>query len=66
MKIQRLSSVAAVILAAFSISALAQDKAAEAPAMTAVEKEAAKKNGGHIAKCGRLCNQIQTPTEDWL
>lgn len=43
MKTQCLSSIAAVILAAFSIPALAQTAAAEAPPMTAVEKEAAKK-----------------------
>lgn len=43
MKTQLLSSVAAVLLATFAMSAAAQEKKMEAPAMSASEVEAAKK-----------------------
>lgn len=43
MKTQLLSSVAAVLLATFAMSAAAQDKKMEAPAMSGTEIEAAKK-----------------------
>lgn len=43
MKTQLLSSVAAVLLATFAMSATAQDKKMEAPAMSGTEIEAAKK-----------------------
>ena len=54
MKFPRLSSIAAaVMLSGLAVPAMAQDAKIEAPAMTAAEKEAAKKTSGEKIRVQR-------------